>query len=242
MFPAWEQIWLMDSRRKDYRTKDSCTSSAISKIFLQPRWSSKIKGAKPDKKFTFNSVHCGLLSTFLSDCFFFFLFPKHQLYYSLSASIQTYCLASAGAPTSVSLGGQVSRGIWVLLKRSKFHLSKWWRSPWEAQAAVCVLRLGQGKCFSVCINRCMLWNIKVSQLMTFFRVYLSNGFETTRFTWQKQVSASGRVLMWQGAITLGRYAEIYIRTCCSEHLPDSTSLCLCLVLLRDERLQRVKSP
>lgn len=35
------------------------------------------------KKFTFNSVHCGLLSTFLSDCFI------HQLDYSLSALIQT---------------------------------------------------------------------------------------------------------------------------------------------------------
>lgn len=81
MFPAWEQICLMYSRRKDIpchallRTKDSCTSSAISKIFLWPRWNSEINMAKPDKKITFNSVHCGLLSTFLSNCFGFF-FPS----------------------------------------------------------------------------------------------------------------------------------------------------------------------
>lgn len=179
MFPVWEQIFFMDFRRKDIpchplmRTKDSCTCSAISEIFLSLIWSSYIKVAKLDRKFTFNSVHCGLLSTFLSDCFFF-LFAKHQLDYSLSALIKTYCLASAGAPTSVSLGGQVSRDVWVLLKRSKFHLSVWWKSPWEAQTAVCVLRLGQSKYFSVCFNRCMLWNI--SQFMAFFRAYFSNCF------------------------------------------------------------------
>lgn len=102
---------------------------------------------------------------------FFFLFAKHRLDYSLLAIIQTYCLASASIPTSMSLGGQASRDVWVLLKRSKFHLSEWWKSLWEAQTAVCMLRLGQSKCFSVCINRCMLWNIKVSQLMAFFRAY-----------------------------------------------------------------------
>lgn len=172
MFPAWEQICLMDSRRKDIpchpllRTKDSCTSSAISKIFLWPRWNSEINMAKPDKnsQLTLFTVVFFPRSLVIVLGFFFLLFAEHQLDYSLSAVIQIYCLASAGVPTSVSLGGQVSRDVWALLKRSKFLLSEWWKSPWEAQSAVCVLRLGQSKCFSVCINRCMLWNMKVSQL------------------------------------------------------------------------------
>lgn len=74
---------------------------------------------------------------------------------------------------------------WVLLKRSKFNLPYSLELPWESQTLVCALRPWHSKCSSVCMNRCMPWNTKISQFIAssearFLKLPVSDKFHMNR--------------------------------------------------------------
>lgn len=101
MFPAWEQIRLMESRRKDIPVTHCWGQRTLPQPSLKfsynldevarSKWQNQPKNSHLTP-FTVAFFPHSLVIVF------FFLFAKHQLDYSLSAVIQTYGLASALCP------------------------------------------------------------------------------------------------------------------------------------------------